>query len=141
MAQIAFITNRLESISELKQKYTICDSIQAQKVCTDIQTKFFSDQEAIKPHLQPLTQKKDISEVTSDEVKGYLMSLGIRDDEKIWLIWIPLRAGISILFRDFVEYYDDLWYPSSDDVWLTDTLMSWLIEFDHEEVITFIQSL
>ncbi len=73
-----------------------------------------------------------------DEVKEFLFSLEVPNDEAVWLIWLVDGAGISILFRDVVQYYDDLWYPSSDDVWVVEESLSWLLEFDHEEFITFI---
>jgi hypothetical protein len=78
-----------------------------------------------------------ISENNPDDVREYLLGLPIGKDIKINLFWVSINAGISLSFYNFVINYDELWYPSSDDVWLTDKDHSFLLCIDHEENISY----
>ena len=62
----------------------------------------------------------DIARAGPEEVHGMLLSFGIPPDEMVSCIWLSGRARIALCYVDFVAYYDDLWYPSSDDVLVTD---------------------
>jgi hypothetical protein len=68
-----------------------------------------------------------------DAVREWLRSLELNGE--VSFIWIASREGIRIDYDLFVQYYDYLWYPSSDDVWITRNL-SWVLELDHEEIFS-----
>jgi hypothetical protein len=128
---------RLESVLELQTKYEFLKTAQVQEIYNEINSRFRSKKGKLKPHLHPLSDRVNIEEMDPSEVRQFLLSLKVAHDEIVWLIWCSDETGISITFRDFVQYYDDLWYPSSDDIWVTEKSLSWLLEFDHEEIVTF----
>jgi hypothetical protein len=72
------------------------------------------------------------------------------DEVRSWLNWLPIEGDVVVTwpsngeamkvpYEIFVEFYDDLWYPSSDDVWITDEVLSFLLELDHEELLAYCQ--
>jgi hypothetical protein len=124
-------------VPKLQGEYVFLDAVLVRKVYNDIFSRFYTGEGNLKPHLQALSKQMNIEYAEPDEVKEFLSSLEITNDEAVRLIWRADEAGISIIFRDFVQYYDDLWYPSSDDVWVVEESLSWLLEFDHEEFIAF----
>lgn len=67
----------------------------------------------------------------------YLRSLGVTHDALITIVWASEAYGVVLRFRDFVAFYDDWWYPSSDDVWVSAHNASWLLELDHDEMLRF----
>ncbi|MFZ5892411.1 MAG: hypothetical protein ACOY0T_15230 [Myxococcota bacterium] len=71
------------------------------------------------------------------EVRQWLRELPIAAAAKVFILWPALRSGISASYVGFVEAYDDLWFPSSDDVWVQPPSGDWLLELDHEEVLRF----
>lgn len=52
---------------------------------------------------------------------------------KVFVLWIGFGEGIECDYDDFVSNYDDLWYPASDDMWITNTDATILLEMNHEE--------
>lgn len=79
------------------------------------------------------------TDLSPQEIKSFLTSLLIEPEIVTTLIWPYDRCGIYLPFHLFIEYYDDLWYPASDDVWIMDPNISWLLEIDHEENFSFFQ--
>lgn len=81
--------------------------------------------------------RADIARASPDQVRAVLFGLPIGDDW-VEVVWPYERAGVRMRFRDFVRYYDDLWYPSSDDLLITNGTKTWLLEVNHEETVTFV---
>jgi hypothetical protein len=79
----------------------------------------------------------DASDSDPERVRQFLRSLGISAMDRVLVLWRSQHVCVRIDFSTLCEHYDDLWYPSSDDVWVTDASRSWLLEIDHEEQITF----
>jgi len=49
-------------------------------------------------------------------------------------VWPWDRVGCELDSHEFVQHYDDLWYPSSDDMWIGWKGSELLIQLNHEEV-------
>ena len=78
--------------------------------------------------------ERDFSDVTDPiEAKSWFYSLDLAERD-VTVYWIASREGMQIGLNDFIQHYDDLWYPSSDDVWVTNEKQEWLLELNHEEV-------
>jgi hypothetical protein len=90
-----------------------------------------------RPPLSQAIVRVDISRAGPDEVRATLSGLPIGDDW-VEVVWPFERAGVRMRFRDFVRYYDDLWYPSSDDLLITNSTKTWLLEVNHEETVTYV---
>lgn len=59
----------------------------------------------------------EIGQSEPDEVRERLRSLGIADEALVTTLWVSTRHAAVRTFGDLVRWYDDWWYPSSDDVW------------------------
>ena len=81
--------------------------------------------------------RKDISRLDIGETQSLLRSLRPLDTS-VLLLWPADKLGIEMDYSLFVENYDDMWYPSREDLWVTDHAYTWLIEFDHEEILRFV---
>lgn len=136
MATDLGVKARLESIVASQLQYTLLDPEQVEEVGHDILARFYSESEQ-----DPLSGSRrrqiDISDMQPDEAKRSLLSLSIAPSEHVWVIWCSTVSGISVAFGEFVDHYDDLWYPSSDDVWVVDVSLLWLLELNHEEFLVF----
>jgi hypothetical protein len=59
----------------------------------------------------------------------------LTNDEPVTVLWISDRQGISIGLYDFLLFFDELWYPSSDDVIVESHSGTFVIVIDHEEQV------
>lgn len=78
----------------------------------------------------------DTSEMGRDGVSKWLLSLSIDPRTTVVLLWPSDRVGAHIRYDEFAKNYDELWFPSTDDVWLLDPASDWILELDHEELFT-----
>ena len=76
----------------------------------------------------------DIAHLDSSSVKQLLQTWESHVGSSWVAVWPWNREAIEVAARDFIQHYDDLWYPSSDDVWITNDRTDWLIELNHEEM-------
>jgi hypothetical protein len=72
--------------------------------------------------------------MSPDEAKEWLRRSQIC--VQVSIVWINLREGITIQFHHFVQFYDDLWFPSSDDLLIVSKDGPLAFAFSHEEVLT-----
>jgi hypothetical protein len=79
----------------------------------------------------------DACDAPRERVIEWLAGLPIPKHDRIVVIWPACRAAVALHYEDFVQHYDDLWYPSADDVWVTDYCRSWWLEVSHEETLAF----
>ena len=77
----------------------------------------------------------DASNVDRDEVIAWMRSLEL-GNPSVEVCWMADRAGLAMRLHDFIEDYDDLWFPSADDVCVVDATREWILEIDHEEQFT-----
>lgn len=77
---------------------------------------------------------RDVSETAREDIIAWLAEVG-RPDARVRAYWISLGEGIEMFFSDFLEHYDDLWYPGADDVYVCDISGQFAIFLDHEERI------
>ena len=82
----------------------------------------------------------DISLLEKDSVTSLLLGFDTNNSE-VYVFWTSdsnanHNVGIKIPYHIFCKYYDDLWYPCSDDVWVYDTQNTFCIEISHEEIVT-----
>src|SRR5258706_11424678 len=78
-----------------------------------------------------------ISEMTGDQVRALLSDFPI-EDEWVELVWPYENEGARMRYVDVVRYYDDLWFPSRDNLWITSERRTWLLAIDHEEAVAFL---
>lgn len=81
-----------------------------------------------------LTIVRSLADDDLEEMRAWLRSLPVPADEPVIVLWPDMRSGIFTTFGGFVNAFDDLWFPSSDDVWIMSARSRLLMELDHEEV-------
>lgn len=72
-----------------------------------------------------------------EEVRSWLHSLPVEAESLVRVDWTRDGVGVEVPFSVFVRYFDDLWYPSSDDVVVVfpDGAVLFL---DHEERFSYV---
>lgn len=78
----------------------------------------------------------DISSMDTEVVKQMLLAINVPNSD-VYVLWFGDNIGIKIPFHIFCNFYDDLWYPSSDDILVCDTKKIFIIEVSHEESVSF----
>lgn len=78
----------------------------------------------------------DISFMERDSIVFLLQSFDANNSD-VYILWCSNNVGIKIPYHFFCKFYDDLWYPSSDDVWVYDTQNKFCLEISHEEIVMF----
>jgi hypothetical protein len=91
--------------------------------------------------LQDITERLefDISNATEEQVRAiFYQNAPLSIDTEVYAVWPSNRVAIKLSYALFVEQYENLWFPSRDDVWITVETCDWLIEISHEEILTFL---
>lgn len=81
----------------------------------------------------------DAGDLEPVEVRAWLFDLDVPAEASVVVLWPFDRLGTQMTYRSFVDRYDDLWYPASDDVvvyWDNGDDTS-VVVLDHEEEFTF----
>ena len=63
--------------------------------------------------------------------------LDLKPDRNIYLNWDRLLTVDRMEFKDFSEYFDEIWYPSADDIEVFDDTMSWVLFIHHSGTLRF----
>jgi hypothetical protein len=69
-------------------------------------------------------------------VRKWLYGRGVPLKHRVFLSWSVTEAAVTT-WRMVVKYWDDLWYPSSDDLAVFDESLSWALFLWHEEEAFF----
>lgn len=80
-------------------------------------------------------QHIDAANMEPAEVRSWLSSLGL-DRQEVEIVWLNDRDGARMGIDLFIMHYDELWYPSSDDIMISNATLSWILTIDHEEMFT-----
>jgi len=78
----------------------------------------------------------DFRTKTEKEVTKWLENLNINSDENVLLFWDSWGSAVTN-WKIFKMYYDDFYYPVSDDLILTNKNTDWILYFFHEEIVYF----
>jgi len=73
---------------------------------------------------------------TGVEIKNWLDQIQIEPEKNIFLLWDSFGAAIT-KWHIFKKYYDDFFYPVSDDLTIVDESFDWTLYLFHEEVIYY----
>jgi hypothetical protein len=82
-----------------------------------------------------IIQEINIADLDQLEIQTFLQTLPF-GNERTLVIWVFESFGIQLPFNLFCKYFDELWFPSSDDIWICDTQHLYRVEISHEEKIT-----
>jgi hypothetical protein len=82
------------------------------------------------------SSKLQVTRLTDDEIRFWLSSLPVDPECLACVDWARDGLGVEMPFSVFVRYFDDFWYPSSDDVVVLFPGGAVLL-LDHEERFSF----
>lgn len=80
---------------------------------------------------------RNVSDDDRETVIEWVRDLNLPPEKWANVFWIADKEGICASLNNFVENYDDLWYPGADDVWICPSDEAWVLEFSHEEDVSF----
>ena len=61
-----------------------------------------------------------------------LDNLEIRPQPNVFVNWYRFDKVDQIRLADLAQYFDDIWYPSSDDIDIFDEDLSWILSVSHD---------
>lgn len=79
------------------------------------------------------------------EGEGFKLSkvmsfLNIKPQANIYINWYRYDRIDEMLFVDLDKYFNDIWYPGSDDIDILDTSFSWIVSISHDGTIAFVKN-
>jgi hypothetical protein len=78
--------------------------------------------------LQIATETANANALDDDfSLTDVVTSFGIHRRESVFIDWYRFDAIDQIAFDDLVRYFDDIWYPSSDEISIFDASLSWVL--------------
>jgi len=77
----------------------------------------------------------EISDSSPSDVRRVLESTGLVNAGRVTVVWPFDGFAATSDGVDVVRFYDDLWYPSRDDVLIVLPSHDMFVEFNHEEVL------
>jgi hypothetical protein len=80
-------------------------------------------------------QSYDIGELTGSELCPILSDFGISDSEMALLSWDESTASLAT-WGLFMRHFDHFFYPSSDDITITNEQFSWVVLVEHSAKIS-----
>ena len=69
-------------------------------------------------------------------IRKWLYQRGVPFRHRVFLSWSDTEAAVTT-WKVVVKYWDDLWYPASDDLVVFDESMSWALFLWHAEEAFF----
>lgn len=67
-----------------------------------------------------------------------LSELNIRPNENVYINWYRFDNIDEMHFVDLNSYFDEIWYPGSDDIDIFDSTLSWLLSISHDGNIKYL---
>jgi hypothetical protein len=122
------IASRLEELQRLHVRFAVQTRDEALELIATMRV--------MSRDRQPVRQF-DTTDAEREAVVAWLSSMRVDAEDEVLLVWPACSSGVRLRYADLANNYDALWYPSSDDVWVTDTQRRWLLELDHEEVFSW----
>ncbi|TDQ12029.1 hypothetical protein [Pedobacter metabolipauper] len=66
-----------------------------------------------------------------------LNSIGINPLSEVFINWYRFKRIDRFDLKDLDKYFDDIWFPVSDDIDLFDASLDWILSIRHDGCITF----
>jgi len=77
----------------------------------------------------------ETNEVTGREI---LTTLPVSLDESCSVVWAGPFDGCRLPVQLCLEYFYDVWYPASDDLWVIPDSRTWFLQCDHHGRLRFV---
>jgi len=68
-----------------------------------------------------------------------LKSLCIEPNANVYINWYRFDNVDEISIKNLTEYFDDIWFPSSDDIDVFDDSFSWIVSVSHDGKVSSLE--
>ncbi|MHA6698046.1 hypothetical protein [Chryseobacterium sp. A321] len=68
-----------------------------------------------------------------------LNNLNIKKEEYLFINWNSFENIDKFSLNDFYNYFEDIWFPASDDIDIFNENLDWIISIRHDGVIYYTQ--
>lgn len=115
----------------------------SEKECSDIKNcwaKKFGTTDDLKLMLKIVSSLKyiDIDDKQNFNIKNILNDIGIEKKE-VLINWFRFDNIDRMALDDLSRYFDDIWFPSADDIEIFDESCSWILSVNHGGVIGYLK--
>lgn len=69
-----------------------------------------------------------------------LKNLQIKAENHLYINWDNFQMIDEFRSEDFYKYFDDIWFPSADDIDIFDSQINWIISIRHDGAIFYIKT-
>ena len=107
--------------------------------CVDIKNslnKIFTNNQNIENNLKLNLKRFDYID-NIDNISDVFNRLNIVSDNKIYINWGNFDDIDYLSYNDLLNYFDDLWFPSSDDIEVFDKTFNWILSIRHDGYISY----
>ena len=73
-------------------------------------------------------------------IENIFLNLNIGVSQNVFINWFKFDNIDSISFKDLCKYFDDIWYPSVDDIEIFDETYNWILSIKYYGIISFLKS-
>src|SRR5262245_54745001 len=106
---ISTLAKRIELLRNLSVRVDVVDESSTLALSKELQSAL-----AKIPRPRDRLTVLDAADEDSPAVRQWFRALPIRLEEPVIVIWPADQAAIRVTFGEFVDNYDDLWYPAAD---------------------------
>ncbi|MDD2814305.1 MAG: hypothetical protein PHP00_01000 [Thiotrichaceae bacterium] len=72
-------------------------------------------------------------------LSSVLFHENIKPNEWVYLNWYRYDQVDKMIFSELEKYFDDIWYPSSDDLDIFDDSYAWILSIRHYGVLSLLR--
>ena len=73
------------------------------------------------------------------DLAGALRANGISPSEHVYISWSRFTDLDEVRSNQFVNHFDEFWYPAADDIDICDETMAWLVSIDYYGALSIAQ--
>jgi hypothetical protein len=66
------------------------------------------------------------------------MKAGVTSSETIFLNWYRYDDVDEMRLADVTKFFEDIWYPSSDDLDIFDESLRWILSIRHDGEVKYV---
>lgn len=82
---------------------------------------------------------KDYNALDGFELIKTLFKLEIIPLERVFINWYMFKQIDEFDIKDVDKYFDDIWFPSSDDIDIFDKTLDWVLTVRHDGFISYLK--
>ena len=122
-------------------KYKTLNNFESQKILDDLSKKYNIDASNFAKEL--VGRQSSYDSLYNDSLDGFelrvtLANIGIEPFNQIFINWNKFEVLDVFDTDDLDKYFDDIWFPVSDDIDLFDKSMDWILSISHYGTVTFL---